>query len=371
MNSKKSIGFKDFSYKHPKFKEDLDENGKWKRGYSPLPSTTEDVNKSSLEQYFTRDSNSLYTPPEFINNPSDKLSLGDFLTPSEQPSKTVQKSVSFKDVLKKNIDEPNESISILVKDTTQTESKLENSTTSNTNTELKGYWAMKKAQPTNLPESKQEVVQTSHYQESNTVESVNSYEIIQQYNTYPISHYSSNYSDFKINPVSNPSAIPIGTYNTCMNGLGSALKKSLLRLPNPVAFTNGNYSIVNNILQIKFYVDDNNNLDETSILMFYQENFNHMNELDMTLAFNGTMISNHTDYLNYFGSVSNTFDTQICKTMDGIKIYFNTYHSVPYKYLKQISLKYPNLVFYMKAYDNTNKLFYEDMIYKNGTNFHI
>ncbi len=145
-------------------------------------------------------------------------------------------------------------------------------------------------------------------------------------------------------------------------------------LPMPECFRNGNYSYVENILFLKFNIDENNNLDEKSIYNFYIENKNDHNDnekIDLTKVFDNIMFNNHLDYLKYFGCVSNALNSKIFKTNDGIKYVFYTRHCFPFRYLDKLSIKYPNINFYFKSKDLTNNLYYEEVIFQNGIKYNL
>lgn len=71
-------------------------------------------------------------------------------------------------------------------------------------------------------------------------------------------------------------------------------------------------------------------------------------------------------FLNQIGSITNALESKIFKTLDGIQYKFITLHSYPFKYIEKISMKYSYLIFHIKSFDDTNKLFYEESIYVNG-----
>ncbi len=321
--------FKDYSNKHRSFKENLDENGKWKKintvnntNINNNNNNTNNFNKKNNSIIHKEDNDKIWKRTLYNNDkdsdilkPSNNLlTINNFLPKEIQNNNDNLNNIKIENeeniIKKDNIILNNSEKNIIIENSEQNE--------------LKGYWKFKKEN--------------------------------QNMNTF--SHQENDYQSALLRTHSElPRVITTNNY-----------RKSL---PTPNCFRDGNYSFVFNTIYIKFNIDENNNLDEESINNFYLENSNNSEKLDLTKIFDNTSFQYVDDYIKNLGCVSNAYKVNIFKTYDGLKYTFYTRHCYPFRYFDKLIKKYSNLNFYIKSYNLTNRINYEDVVYQNGNKFNI
>ncbi len=315
---RKPPSFRDYSNKNKNFKEELDENGRWKKN----------------------------TQNNIVSNSDNPLTLSEFIPRDLQKNNTIKQGVSFKEIIKNSDDDSRfsskNSISQISNQIIKNNDLSENQEKQNTNCKsndlpettignfkdgLKGYW-----------KKKDDDVSLTHLSGS-------SIELPKKEDIHNIMNMDMN---MKIN-INN-----------------SNINRPKRGLPTPLCFQTGNYNIVKNILTIRFPKNINNEIDENLIHHFYHENKGTNDILDLTKAYPNVFFTDHMCFLNHIGSITNSLESRILKTLDGIQYKFITLHSYPFKYIEKISQKYNYLIFHIKSFDETNKLFFEESIFING-----